>query len=682
MFSGNISLPATSQAVRKQITGLKVSTRYEVYMVLVDMSQFANKDTSVLESPLSFTTIDAPAFTDETPRSLNVLQASFEIEIAVSKNKSGVWMVILNHGSKAPSVVDLLSATGARGQIPVKSDNMYFEKAGMKRSFYITGDVIDAGTQYDAYFVAKDLQTNVYQQSYTMLTVMTTPLSPPPSPPPLPPPSPPAPPPPSPNPPPHPPPPRPPPLPSPSPPPHPPGVPMPPLPSYPPVDAESGYVVHTTLRFADLKISDFDEFVRLDFRSSVAAAAGVRPENVTILSFRTGSVIVDYAVSFDENDNAKIDVYTATVIEKPQALFASVQSPLLLNSDVSVLNIEEATYSVDVQDDSNAAPDSMWFFIICGVLIFCSFVWFYMIPVICNRCKPSFDVEKDNFDIKSYSFMQFIDGTFFVDILKLFVHRVLGKDYVKLFEEYERLPVKSFLGAVELGLSILDFASDLQFMLVALHKHPILGRASLAFILLSVGVNALIIFLLYRLGAFHLMIENEENSEGTIFGRYKLMYLPILVLAGSNPTHLGCLPWKHRKGEEEAGSDRDEASAVPGVFPDPGYPDILLKKEHYPESDISEYQWLIWCWPYIHGCLIWSSFWIEDLPQTVMSFVAAFNKNFNNDTDAALTSAIVGVISLYKTFVFNLPEQFEHAYQSPAKLAKSLSNSLRRVTPV
>jgi hypothetical protein len=174
------------------VTGLTLGTTYNVYIVLEDLSQFANRDSSVVLSPLSATTIeDAPTFLDGTPMSSNIAQTTFDLDVVVSKDRCGVWLVVVIHGSNAPTPTELFQATAADGQTqtPLYFDNKYFATAGVKQTFSVgRGGQINAGTKYDVYLIAQHMAPDgVAQPAYTLVTVTTASLSPPPSPPPSPP---------------------------------------------------------------------------------------------------------------------------------------------------------------------------------------------------------------------------------------------------------------------------------------------------------------------------------------------------------------------------------------------------------------------------------------------------------------------------------------------------------------
>jgi hypothetical protein len=186
IISGSVSLTSTDTAFVHSVTGLELATAYRVYIVLVDLSPFANQDASVVVSPLSTTTIDAPTFLAGTPASSSINQTGFAIDVVVSKDNSVVWLVVVNHGFTAPTTSELLLGAAADGQPYLHSENHTFAAAGDRRAFTVSNDAIVAGTKYDVYLIAKHMPTAIMQPSFTMVSITT--LSPSPSPPPSPPP--------------------------------------------------------------------------------------------------------------------------------------------------------------------------------------------------------------------------------------------------------------------------------------------------------------------------------------------------------------------------------------------------------------------------------------------------------------------------------------------------------------
>jgi len=88
--------------------------------------------------------------------SSNIAQTTFDLDVVVSKDRCGVWLVVVIHGSKAPTPTELFQATAADGQTPLYFDNKYFATAGVKQTFPAgRGGQINAGTKYDVYLIAQ-----------------------------------------------------------------------------------------------------------------------------------------------------------------------------------------------------------------------------------------------------------------------------------------------------------------------------------------------------------------------------------------------------------------------------------------------------------------------------------------------------------------------------------------------
>jgi len=412
-------------------------------------------------------------------------------------------------------------------------------------------------------------------------------------------------------------------------------------------------VVFTTVRFSGFELYEFDEAVRLDFRSSISSAAGVVLEATTIIAIRSGSVIVDYTVLFGQTaeETFRMEAFASKTAAKPQSLLADVKSPLLKGSNMTVINVEKNTsyvrtqINLEVNTKREGRGRFIFLLVVTVVVLLASVLWIWIFPAWFWPKLPEPFVHPrgylDGLQLKCFLLFRWLHGKY--------------KYFIEVPEQCFK-PVVTIWDGIAMILSILDFASDVHFLLVVSESPGNYFFYASICLSLSIFINISIYAVIWNLffGDYHRK-KQGVLIDRKVFNQASVLYAPIIFLSFTNVSHLSQLPWVHRR---DAGWYEDKhRERFPIV--NNGYLNEKGASEYVPRRFVKCFAVPVgscttsdtWRWTWLRCLLIWMPLFSEDIPQACLGLLWAANEGVG---DLALLSLVFSALNILYQLMTNI----------------------------